>query len=50
MACRGFHGGSAVKNLSANAEDMGSIPESGRCSGEGNGNLLQYSCSEVKPH
>ena len=26
------------------AGDMGSIPESGRCPGEGNGNLLQYSC------
>ena len=36
--------GSAVKNLPANAGDTGSIPESGRASGEGNGNLLQYSC------
>ena len=26
----GFPGGSVVKNLSANAEDMGSIPSSGR--------------------
>ena len=26
------------------AGDMGSIPESGRCPGEGNGNPLQYSC------
>ena len=34
--------GSAVKNLPANAGDTGSIPESGRSSGEGNGN--QYSC------
>ena len=33
-----------VKNLSANAGDSGSIPVSGRCSGEGNGNLLRYSC------
>ena len=40
----GFPGGSAVKNLSANAEDMGSIPGLGKSSGEGNGNPLQYSC------
>ena len=36
-----------VKNPPANAEDsgdMGSIPGLGRSSGEGNGNLLQYSC------
>ena len=36
-----------VKNPPANAgdaRDMGSIPGSGRCPGEGNGNLLQYSC------
>ena len=32
------------KNLNASAEDTGSIPESGRSSGEGNGNPLQYSC------
>ena len=31
-----------VKNPPANAEDVGSIPESGR-PGEGNGSLLQYS-------
>ena len=35
-----------VKNLPANAEDMGSIPGLGRSPGEGNGNLLQYSCLE----
>ena len=29
---------------SANVGDMGSIPVSGRSSGEGNGNLLQYFC------
>ena len=29
-----------VKNLPANAEDMGSIPGLGRSPGEGNGNLL----------
>ena len=33
-----------VKNLTANAEDMGSIPGLGRSSGEGNGNPLQCSC------
>ena len=27
-----------------NAGDLGSMPESGRSPGEGNGNLLQYSC------
>jgi len=30
----------------ANAGDRGSIPGSGRSSGGGNGNLLQYSCLE----
>ena len=29
-----------------NAGDLGSIPWSGRSSGEGNGNPLQYSCLE----
>ena len=38
----GFPGGSAVKNLSTNARDMGWNPGSGRCPGEGNGNPLQY--------
>ena len=42
----GFPGGSAVKNLPANAEDAGSIPGLGRSPGEGNGNPLQYSCLE----
>ena len=40
----GFAGGSVVKNLPANAGDMGSIPGLGRSPGEGNGNPLQYSC------
>ena len=43
----GFLGGSVVKKLPANAgdeRDTGSIPRSGRSPGEGNGNLLQYSC------
>ena len=38
----GFPGGSVVKNLPANAGDMGVI-RSGRSSGGGNGNPLQYS-------
>jgi len=33
-----------VKNLTANAGDMGSIPGSGRSPGEGNDNPLQFSC------
>ena len=36
--------GSVVKNLPANAGDLGSIPGSGRSPGEGNGNPFQYSC------
>ena len=39
-------GGSVVNNLPAKARDTGSIPGSGRSSGEGNGNPLQYSCLE----
>ena len=35
-----------VKNLPANAGDVGSIPGSGRSPGGGNGNPLQYSCLE----
>ena len=35
-----------VKNLPASAGDPGSIPGSGRCPGEGNGNPLQYLCLE----
>ena len=34
----GFPGGSVVKNLPANAGDVGSIPGSGRSPGVGNGN------------
>ena len=33
-----------VKKPPANVGEMGSIPGSGRSPGEGNGNLLQYSC------
>ena len=42
-------GGSVVKNPPANAGeegDTGSIPGLGRSPGEGNDNLLQYSCLE----
>ena len=38
-----------VRNPPANAadlRDLGSIPELGRCPGEGHGNLLQCSCLE----
>ena len=33
-----------INNLPANAEDLGSIPGSGRSPGEGNANPLLYSC------
>ena len=36
--------GSVAMNLPANAGDAGSILESRRFPGEGNGNPLQYSC------
>ena len=39
-------GGSGVKNLPANEEDVGLIPGLGRSPGEGNDNPLQYSCLE----
>ena len=45
----GFPGGSAVKNLPANAEDaedVGSSPGLKRSLGGGNANPLQYSCLE----
>ena len=35
-----------VKNPPANAGDVGLIPGSGRCPGEGHGNPLQYSSLE----
>ena len=43
---RRFPDGSDGKESVWNAGDMGSIPGSGRSSGEGNGNSLQYSCLE----
>ena len=36
--------GSVGKEIACNAGDLGSIPGSGRSSGEGNGNPYQYSC------
>ena len=45
----GFLGGLEFKNLPTNAGDAvgaGLIPGSGRSRGEGNGNLLRYSCLE----
>ena len=44
---QGFLGGSVVKNVPVNERDAGDvdlIPGSGRSSGGGNGNPLQYSC------
>ena len=35
-----------VKASACNVGDLGLIPGSGRSPGEGNGNLLQYSCLE----
>ena len=40
----GFPGSSVVKNSLASAGDAGLIPGKGRCPGERNGNLPQYSC------
>ena len=39
-------GGAMVKNSPASAGNESSIPLSGRAPGEGNDNLLQYSCLE----
>ena len=44
VSCPG--GGSDSKESACIAGDPGSIPGSGRSSGEGNGNPLQYSCLE----
>ena len=40
---KGFPGGAEVKASACNVGDLGLIPGSGRSSGEGNGNPLQYS-------
>ena len=41
-----FPCGSDGKASAYNVGDLDSIPGSGRCPGEGNGNPLQYSCLE----
>ena len=41
-----FPGGLFGKSSAYSVEDLGSISGSGRSSGEGNGNSLQYSCLE----
>ena len=41
---RNFPSGAVVKNLPANAGDVGSVPGSGKSPGEGNGSPLQHSC------
>ena len=41
-----FPGGSDSKVSAYSAGDLGSIPGSGKSSGEGNGSPLQYSCLE----
>ena len=40
----GFPSGSDGKESACSAGDAGLIPGSGRSPGEGNGNLLRYSC------
>ena len=46
MLAQIFPGGLDGKASAYNAEDLGSIPGSGRSPGEGNGNPLQYPCLE----
>ena len=45
--CKGFPGSSVGKESACSVGDPGSIPGSGRFPGEGNSNLLQYSCLEI---
>ena len=45
----GFPHSSVGKDSACNAGDSGMIPGLGRSPGEGNGNLLQYSCLEKSP-
>ena len=47
LEIRGFPGSSVGKESACNAGDLSLIPGSGRSPGEGNGNLLQYSCLEI---
>ena len=42
----GFPSGAVIKNLSANAGELGLIPGLGRSPGEENGNPFQYVCLE----
>ena len=42
----GFPGGLDSEESACSAGDSGSVPRSGRSSGEGNGHPLQYSCLE----
>ena len=44
ISLRGFPSGSVVKNLTANAGNMGLISDPGTSLGEQNGSSLQYSC------
>ena len=49
LECTGFPGGASSKDLPANAGDVrdaGLIPGSGRSTGGGHGNPLEYSCLE----
>ena len=46
QACSGFPGGSDGKESARSAEDLASIPGSGRSPGGGDGDPLQYSCLE----
>ena len=46
LVITGFPGGSDGKESACSIEDLGSIPESGRSPGEGNGYSLQYFCLE----
>ena len=41
-----FPGGSHGEESTCNAGDLGSVPGSGRSSGEGNGSLLKFCCLE----
>ena len=47
MTSLGFPGGSVSKESTCNAEDMGSIPRSGRPPEEAHGNSLQYSWASL---
>jgi len=44
LKCSGVPGGSDGKESACNAGVLGSVPGSGRSSGEGNGSPLHYSC------